>query len=65
MCLWLCAMWTSIPWGHLRVFEAQNMKTVNQIISTDAPEFLPIMKFNPDTVKNDGERGRTNKEMRY
>lgn len=55
----------STPWGSRRVPEAQNMKRANQIISIDGPESLLILKFNPDTVKNDGEEGKTNKEMRY
>lgn len=55
----------STPWGSMRVPEAQNMKRTNQIISIDGPESLLILKFNPDTVKNDGEEGKTNKEMRY
>lgn len=55
----------STPWGSMRVPEAQNMKRANQIISIDGPESLLILKLNPDTVKNDGEEGKTNKEMRY
>lgn len=42
------------PWS-------QNMKRENQIISADGPESLLILKFNPETVKNDGEEGRTRK----